>query len=311
MDYLTTKQIAKKWGISERRVRIICSQDKINGAKRMGWIWLIPASAEKPVDGRTLRHQKEKPTKRVVLKMTFDHIDEKKKTLDKKRPLPVNTVRSLRENMVIEWTYNSNAIEGNTLTISETKVVLEGITIGGKSMKEHLEVINHKDAIIYLEKLVEEKVILSEWDIKSIHRLVLKTIDDDNAGVYRTENVIISGAMHRPPQHYIIKEQMENLIKQYCREWQTLHSIERAALLHGEFVKIHPFIDGNGRTARLLLNFELMKAGFPPVIIKKEMRSLYYDYLDRAHTSGDYGEFTKLVADCAEESLDLWLGVID
>jgi Fic family protein len=275
MNYFTTKQTAKKWGISERRVRILCTQDKINGAKRMGWIWMVPANAGKPMEGRTLRHQKEKPTKRKVLKMTFDHIDEKKKVLDNKRPLPVNTVKSLRENMLIEWTYNSNAIEGNTLTISETKVVLEGITIGGKSMKEHLEVINHKDAILYLEELVEEKVILSEWDIKNIHRLVLKTIDDDNAGVYRTENVIISGAKHRPPQHYIVKEQIENLIKQYCVEWQALHSIERAALLHGEFVKIHPFVDGNGRTARLLLNFELMKAGFPPVIIKKEMRSLY------------------------------------
>lgn len=137
---------------------------------------------------------------------------------------------------------------------------------------------------------MEEKVILSEWDIKNIHRLVLKTIDNDNAGVYRTENVIISGAKHRPPPHYIVKEQMENLIKQYYMEWQELHPIERAALLHGEFVKIHPFVDGNGRTARLLLNFELMKAGFPPVIIKKEMRSLYYDFLDNAHTTGDYGE---------------------
>lgn len=243
--------------------------------------------------------------------MTFEHVDQKKKQLDERRPLPVNTVKSLRENMLVEWTYNSNAIEGNTLTISETKVVLEGITIGGKSMKEHLEVINHKDAIFYLEELVEKDTDLSEWDIKNIHRLVLKTIDDNNAGVYRTENVMISGAKHRPPQHVLVKEQMENLIKQYNGEWRGLHPIERAALLHGEFVKIHPFVDGNGRTARLLLNFELMKAGFPPVIIKKEWRSEYYDSLDFAHTTGDYGNFIKIVAKSAEESLDLWLSVVE
>ncbi|MDD4753400.1 MAG: Fic family protein [Desulfitobacteriaceae bacterium] len=242
--------------------------------------------------------------------MTFELIDKKKKQLDEKRPLPVNTVNSLRENMLVEWTYNSNAIEGNTLTISETKVVLEGITIGGKSVKEHLEAINHKAAIIYLEKLVEKKANISEWDIKNIHQLVLKNIDDKNAGAYRNENVIISGAKHKPPRHFLIKEQMDNLISHYNGEWQRLHPIERASLLHGEFVKIHPFIDGNGRTARLLLNFELMKAGFPPVIIRKEMRVEYYDSLDLAHTTSDYTNFINLVSRCAEESLDLWLSVV-
>ncbi|MDD4237948.1 MAG: Fic family protein [Desulfotomaculaceae bacterium] len=157
------------------------------------------------------------------------------------------------------WTYNSNAIEGNTLTISETRVVLEGITIGGKTIREHLEVINHKDAILFLEELVNNNEHLSEWNIKNIHRLVLKNIDDENAGRYRTENVIISGAKHRPPGHYLIKDQMEQLVKDCNGHWQKLHSIERATLLHGEFVKIHPFVDGNGRTARLLLNFELIK----------------------------------------------------
>lgn len=243
--------------------------------------------------------------------MDFSVLDKKKKRLDKKRPLPANTVKSLWENMVVEWIYNSNAIEGNTLTISETKVVLEGITIGGKSMKEHLEVINHKDAIIYLEDLVAKNAVLNEWDIKNIHRLVLRTIDDENAGTYRTENVIISGAKHRPPPHFLVQEQMENLIKQYNGEWQGFHPINRGSLLHGELVRIHPFVDGNGRTARLLLNFEFIKEGFPPVIIKKEMRPEYYDFLDFAHITGDYNKFTDLVARCMEESLDLWLSVVE
>ncbi|MDD4170002.1 MAG: Fic family protein [Desulfotomaculaceae bacterium] len=242
--------------------------------------------------------------------MDFEAIDRKKRLLDRSRPLPKYTLQSLRENMLVVWTHNSNAIEGNTLTISETKVVLEGITIGGKSVREHLEVINHRDAIVFLEELVQNDESLTEWIVKNLHRLVLKNIAHEHAGVYRNENVIISGARHRPPAHYLVKEQMEQLVMKCSGLWQDLHPIERATLLHGEFVKIHPFIDGNGRTARLLMNFELMKKGYPPVIIKKEMRSQYYDALDIAHTTGDYGDFLKLVAGCAEESLDLWLSVL-
>ncbi|WP_028309609.1 Fic family protein [Desulfitibacter alkalitolerans] len=240
----------------------------------------------------------------------FDVIDEKKKMLEENRPLPQHTLKSLQETILVEWIYNSNAIEGNTLTISETKVVLEGITIGGKSMREHLEVINHRDANIYLEELVKNKEHISEWLIKNLHRLILKTIDDENAGVYRGENVLISGAKHRPPEHFLVKEKMEQLIENYKSQLQSLHPIHRAALLHGEFVKIHPFVDGNGRTARLIMNFELMKNGYPPAIIKAEIRSNYYDALDLAHTTGDYSTFIKLVSDCVETSLDLWLSVL-
>lgn len=242
--------------------------------------------------------------------MSFEVIDKKREELEKYRPLPKNTLKSLRENMLVEWTYNTNAIEGNTLTISETKVVLEGITIGGKSIREHLEVINHREAILFLEELVNKNEPFSERNIKDLHRLVLKNIDNENAGIYRHENVIISGAKHRPPEHFLIKEQMERLVADYNNHWREKHPIERAALLHGEFVKIHPFIDGNGRTARLLLNFELMKNGYPPAIIKAEMRPEYYDSLDQAHNSGDYDKFVQLVAGCVETSLDLWLSLV-
>ncbi len=242
--------------------------------------------------------------------MNFEAIDKKKELLDQHRPLSKHTLKSLRENMLLEWTYNSNAIEGNTLTLSETKVVLEGITIGGKTMREHLEVINHKEAILFLEETAPKKEPLSEWYIRNLHRLILKSIDDENAGVYRSENVIISGAKHRPPEHFLIKERMERMMAEYNGQWQKLHSIERAALLHGEFVKIHPFIDGNGRTARLLLNFELLKSGYPPAIIKTEIRPRYYEVLDLAHTLGDYSNFIELVAECVETSLDLWLSLL-
>lgn len=240
----------------------------------------------------------------------FRRVDEKKQQLDSKRPLPIYTVQSIRENLLLEWTYNSNAIEGNTLTLKETKVVLEGITIGGKTLREHLEVINHKEAILYVEEIVQKNEPLSEWQIKSIHRLVLKGINDEYAGAYRNQNVIISGAEHIPPDFIVVPDQMKGLISWYEKKAPNLHPIERAAYLHGIFVGIHPFIDGNGRTARLLLNLELMKAGYPPTIIRNEKRIEYYNSLDKAHTTNDYSDFVILVAEEVERSLDIYLKLI-
>lgn len=241
----------------------------------------------------------------------FHQINQKKTLLDTKRPLPKYTLKSLHEKMMVEWTYHSNAIEGNTLTMKETRVVLEGITIGGKTMREHLEVINHRDAIEYVEDIVNKKERLSEWQIKNIHRLVLKGINDMYAGVYRDQQVLIAGANHTPPAHFLIPDEIEKMLQWYHGEAQRLHPVERGAMLHAIFVGIHPFIDGNGRTSRLLLNFELMKAGFPPVIIKVENRQAYYEALDKAHTTDDYHDFVVLVAKAVEESLDLYLRVAD
>ncbi|WP_245183576.1 Fic family protein [Lentibacillus salicampi] len=213
--------------------------------------------------------------------------------------------------MLLEWTYNSNAIEGNTLTLNETKVVLESITVGGKTMREHLEVINHRDAIMYAEKIVKNRETLSEWQIKNIHRLVLKEINDEYAGVYRDQQVFISGAEHTPPAPLFIQEQMEQLIKWHEHEAEELHPITRGAILHAIFVGIHPFIDGNGYVSRLLLNLELMKEGFPPVVIKVENRLTYYKALDKAHTQKAYHDFIQLVATEAEDSLDLYLKAVN
>jgi len=240
----------------------------------------------------------------------FETIDQKKKLLDSKRPLPKYTVKSLREKLFLEWTYNTNAIEGNTLTINETKVVLEGITVGGKTMREHLEVINHRDAISYVEDIVHKEEPFSEWQIKNLHRLVLKEIDKDYAGVYRDQQVFISGAQHTPPEPLKIQEQMEGLMKWYEVEAKELHPIVRGSMLHAIFVGVHPFIDGNGRTSRLLLNLELMKAGYPPVIIRVENRLAYYNALDKAHTIEDYRDFVQLVAAEVESSLDLYLSAV-
>ena len=240
----------------------------------------------------------------------LNDIFKKKEQLDAARPLPKHTLRTLQEKLFLEWTYHSNAIEGNTLTLSETKVVLEGITIGGKTLREHLEVINHQEAIAFVEEVVKDEEPLSEWQIKNIHRLVLKGIDDLNAGVYREEQVFISGAEHVPPEAIFIQEKMEEMINWYKTEGSHLNAIERGAMLHAIFVGIHPFIDGNGRTSRLLLNLELMKDGYPPIIIKVENRLAYYEALDKAHTTQDYKDFISLVAAEVKDSLDLYLKAI-
>ncbi len=240
----------------------------------------------------------------------FKDIDTKKTILDSKRPLPEYTVKSIREKLLLEWTYNSNAIEGNTLTLIETKVVLEGITIGGKTLREHLEVVNHREAILYIEDIVRESEAFTEWQIKNIHRLILKGIDDKYAGNYRDQQVMIAGAEHIPPEPFLINEQMEDFIHWYNTEARNLHPIERAAIVHIIFVGIHPFIDGNGRTSRLLLNLELMKNGYPPIIIRAENRFKYYSALDKVHITGDNKEFIEIVKEEVNRTLDLYLKVI-
>ena len=308
MQYMTTKEAAKKWNISERRIRQLLKEGRVEGVIKVGNNWNIPENALKPVDKRTIKSD----NNNFIIDLDddyFDEVDNLKKELDSKRPLPKETLKSLRESINLEWTYNSNGIEGNTLTLRETQVVLEGITIGGKSIKEHLEAINHEHAILYLDDLVKDKNPINEWNIKSIHQLILKGIDNDNAGQYRKENVTIKGAVHVPPDYLQLPELMEKLIINY-NTWNKYHPIIKASLLHGELVKIHPFVDGNGRTSRLLMNLDLMNSGYLPVIIKKESRLKYYEALDKAHTTGNYTDFVKLVTELEIEMLKKYLELV-
>jgi Fic family protein len=233
---------------------------------------------------------------------TFSAIDRIKATLDQQRPLDPAIVRNLREDLILRWTYHSNAIEGNTLTLRETKVALEGITVGGKTLREHLEAVNHRDAILLLEDIVQQAEPLSEWTIKSLHQLILKGIDDDNAGRYRTVNVRIAGASHLPPDQVVVPELMEQFIQWYRTEAMALHPVERAARVHSDFVKIHPFVDGNGRTSRLLMNLELMKAGYPAAVLPVESRLEYYEALDADHSQGIKEPFVQLIAGIVRDS---------
>ena len=241
----------------------------------------------------------------------YHRLDELKRRLDAYRPLPPEVVRNLHEDTVLRWTYHSNAIEGNTLTLKETKVALEGITVGGKTMREHFEAMNHKEAILLVNDLVSKEVLLSESIIKSIHQLILKNIDEKNAGMYRKNNVLISGARHIPPGTLQLHDQMRDFIQWYESDAQSLHPVERAAHVHCEFVKIHPFVDGNGRTSRLLMNLELMKDGFPPAILRLEQRLAYYESLDEAHVEGHYDSFLTLITICVEQGFEPYWKVLN
>ena len=243
-------------------------------------------------------------------KVNFEKLDNLKAKLDSHRPLSADVVKNLHEDLVLRWTYHSNAIEGNTLTLQETKVALEGITVGGKTLREHFEAINHKDAILFIEELARQDELLSEHTIKQIHSLILKNIDDSNKGTYRKTNVIISGAEHKPPHSIEVACCMENFIKEYNQKKNTLHPIELASWVHIEFVGIHPFIDGNGRTSRLLMNLGLIKAGYPPVVINVEDRLEYYKALDTAHTTADTTLFLELMAKVVEKSFEPYFYVL-
>jgi len=300
------RETREKWNISERRIRQLIQDNRIQGAKKIGNTWYIPDDASKPIDKRY------KDNTEYIIDLDddfFKEVDEKLKELNSKRPLPSATLKSLEESNILDWTYNSNAIEGNTLTLRETQVVLEGITIGGKSVVEHLEVINHKDAILFLEELINKKSEISEWNIKNIHALILKGINDDNAGKYRLANVKITGATQVPVDYLKVPEEMEKLIIKY-NDWDNFHPLIRAALLHGEFVFIHPFIDGNGRCARLLMNFEAMRNGYLPIIIKANVRTKYYEALDKAMVSHDYTDFIKLIVEEEIKILNQYLDLI-
>lgn len=301
MEYRSVAQMAEQWGISDRRVRILCQQGKISGVIRNGRAWLIPADAKKPIDGRTTRHQRNDSSYAEL----FAEVDALKTELDKRRPLTQGELQRLREEFLIEYTYNSNAIEGNTLTLQETALVLEGVTIDKKPLKDHLEAVGHRDAFLYVQDLVKDKVPFSESIIKQIHTLVLMDRPEDR-GVYRRIPVRIMGAYHVPSDPILVPEQMENLIAEFAGN-KKLHPIERAALFHLKFEGIHPFVDGNGRTGRLILNLMLMQLGYPPINVKYSDRKRYYEAFDSYYRDNDKSIFIYLIGELLKEQLSMYL----
>jgi Fic family protein len=245
------------------------------------------------------------------LEETLARIDIKKSKLDELRPIPAYVLNKIKESLYIEWTYNSNSIEGNTLTLLETKMVLEdGMTIHGKSLREHFEALNHQEAIEHIEKLVSAQSMLSATDIMDIHSLVLQKIEKEYAGRYRTFGVRVQGVNFLPPNALKVSQLMDELLDWLNNEDIELHPLIKATIYHHRFVWIHPFIDGNGRTVRLTFNLNLMRDGFPPVIILRNDRKKYYDALNKADL-GDYSKLVLLVLQAAERSLDIYISSLD
>lgn len=246
----------------------------------------------------------------MKIKDLLAHIDQLKSELDRFRPLDNEKVRSALE---LEYTYESNRIEGNTLTLRETDLVVnEGMTIAGKSLREHLEAINHRDAIDFVKELVQEDLEFSESVLRDIHNIVLRSIDRENAGRYRRVPVMISGSKYLPPQPYLIEKLMEEYFAFYEKNKVSLHPVLLAAEMHERLVTIHPFIDGNGRTARLVMNLILLRQGYLIANIKgdAEARLSYYQTLEQAQISGDRSGFHYFIAQTVEESLERYLTIM-
>jgi len=244
-------------------------------------------------------------------KKLINRLEEKLQKLNSLRPLPSPLVKKLQEQFRIEMTYNSNGIEGNSLTLKETFLVInEGITIKGKPLKDHLEAKNHYEALEYLSDLVEKNKhhAISESLIRNLHHIVVQETDKEWAGKYRNSNVIIGGAEHIPPDAMDVPREMRGLLSWLQKNIKKLHPVELAALVHHKLVYVHPFFDGNGRTARLLMNLILMQRGYPLVIILKNDRKKYYDVLSRADKD-DYARLVRFVAQNVERSLNIYLKV--
>lgn len=294
---MTTKEASKLWNISDRRVRELCKVGKIEGAELIGNTWFIPNDAIKPKDARYKANDS-----------LYEKILELKKELDNKRPLTEGELEALNNEFIVEYTYNSNAIEGNTLTLRETDLVLKGITIDKKPLKDHLEAISHKDAFEFVSTLVKSNVKLSTYVIKEIHSLVLSFRPDDK-GKFRRVPVMIMGAKHTPVQPYLIEPKLEELLEWYYKSEDNF--VEKLARFHIEFEGIHPFIDGNGRTGRLLINLELMKLGYPPIDIKFKDRLSYYNAFDAYHVNNDIKPMANLFASYLYETLNKYVSILD
>lgn len=243
----------------------------------------------------------------------LEQINQLKSWLDEFRPFDPAIVTELKKLYDVQFTYNSNAIEGNTLTQSETELVLtQGITIGGKTLDEHLEVIGHKEAIDYIETLAQINTEINEWEIKPIHTLILRKINPNEAGSYRTLDVMAAGTNYRYPPHYLLPQLMREFILWLNSDSALkLHPVEYATRVHYRFVSIHPFRDGNGRTARLLMNLLLLRAGYPIVVIDNQIRKDYIDALAYGqHNQDDLSPLFDLVYDATIRSLVGFLRVL-
>lgn len=298
MEYISVKKASEIWNLSERRVRVLCSEKRIRDAKKQGKSWLIPVDTPKPLDIRSYKNVSLNPEyKNLIAKL-----DEKLEFIKEKDNLTTFEKERLREEFVVQYTYDSNAIEGSTVTLQETALILEGVTIDQKPLKEHLDAIGHKEAYDYIEQLIREHTELDAFTIKQIHGLVLAHRPEDR-GKFRSVEVHITGTDFQTSDPLHIEADINTLLKEYKLQKKT-HLIEKVAQFHRKFEKIHPFIDGNGRTGRLLINMELMKAGYPAINIKYRDRAKYFNAFSSLEA------MMSLIIECLEESINKRIAAI-
>jgi len=240
----------------------------------------------------------------------IERLYDKKAKIDQSRPLPNSVLHKIKEQLSLEWTYNSNSIEANTLNLRETQLILEeGITVGGKSLREHFEVVNHEKAIDYLYSLVNSAYTLRSIDILNLHSYILKNIEDEYAGRLRNGGVRIVGANFTPPSAKKVPDLLDELVSFINDNPTGANDLVLATLFHHKLVWIHPFFDGNGRTVRLAMNLLLMRKGFPPAIILKNDRKKYYDALNQAN-NGSYHKLCLLMLQATERSLNMYINAM-
>lgn len=236
-------------------------------------------------------------------------LDKLKAELDTYRPFSPEILKQLKEYFRIGLTYTSNAVEGNTLTESETKVVIEdGITIAGKPLKDHMEAIGHSDAYDEIYILAKQKGF-TEQDVLKLHHLFYHRINENEAGTYRKTAVIITGTDYVPPPPGKVPSRTKEFISQLPKVYAKLHPVEFAAHAHLELVNIHPFVDGNGRVARLLMNLVLLQEGFTIAIIPPVVRADYISALVQAN-KGNKAPFFNFVSCMAYETMKDYLRII-
>lgn len=246
----------------------------------------------------------------LSIEKTLGEIDQLKQQLDQIRKFENHRITEALE---LEYTFESNRIEGNTLTLRETDLVInKGLTVSGKSMREHLEAINHGDAIHYVKELISRDAVITKKEVLNIHNLILRGILPEEAGRFRRIQVMIQGSDHMPPAPYLVEKQMEDYFIWYERNRLSIHPIVLAAEMHERLVTIHPFIDGNGRTSRLIMNMILLQNGFVIANIKGDntSRYSYYEALDEVQTSGNKDAFIRFVAEVEKQSLERYLSIL-
>jgi Fic family protein len=273
----------------------------------------ILQAAEDRVEYLTSKNVFKLPELNTSVQKKLNRADELKNRWAKNRPLNQTQLLKMKEYFAIKYTFDSNRIEGNTLTLQETQLVVnEGVTIGGKSMREHLEAINHSEAVDFVADLLVGKEDITKRNLLEIHRLVLKSIDNENSGRYRNVPVRISGSEHVPPQPFLVDKMMEDFFIHYERQKRILHPILLAAEMHERLVTIHPFVDGNGRTSRLLMNFILLKNGYTLTILKGDPSSKanYFKSLEAVQVQNDPNQFYDLIAERVIASLEEHLEMV-